>query len=104
MVTRRLTQQEQDALQDQMTRPMPVSPEIPDSAACDEETDPTLNVEQKHSGLAQLGGGRYTLNDDDNAGEVYHVVPARMNAAMPSASKPRWTIELCFDNLALPPL
>jgi hypothetical protein len=68
-----------------------------------DDTDPTLAMQMRQSGLELIGTGRYMTVDPDSI-DYYPVVPARKAGALPTDEKPHWRIELAFEDAELPPL
>src|SRR5688572_5326033 len=67
-----------------------------------DDTDPTLAMQMRQSGLDLIGTGRYMTADLDNI-DYYPIVPARKAGALPTDEKPHWRIELAFEDAELPP-
>jgi hypothetical protein len=67
-----------------------------------EDPGTTMTIHQRRSGLEEILRGRSSQVSEEGAG--YDVIPARMAVLRPSPEKPRWRIELAFDDPAVPPL
>jgi hypothetical protein len=68
-----------------------------------DDTDPTLAMQMRQSGMDLIGTGRYMTIEPDNI-DYYPIVPASKAGALPNDDRPHWRIELAFEDAELPPL
>jgi hypothetical protein len=66
-----------------------------------DDTDPTLAMQMRQSGLDLIGTGRYMTVEPDNI-DYYQIVPASKAGALSTDEKPHWRIELAFEDAELP--